>query len=288
MKGIILLILFVLYSSLYSDDYRAYRIFDKNGQEVIFENILEGANNSEVVLFGEHHTNPICHWLQLELVKSLHTSKEGNIIIGSEIFEADDQIIINEYMDSLISYTRFKGEAKLWKSFKTDYKPIFDFAFDNNLKFIATNVPRRYASMVAKKGYSILDSITPAAKSFISPAPYLIDTTLPGYSKMAEMFGPEMSHKASFMMRAQALKDQTMAHNIYINLEQKKTFIHINGAYHNLNYEGIIWYLKQKNKDMNILSIVTVSQENVNELEKKNIGLGDFIIAIPNSMTTTY
>ena len=105
---------------------------------------------------------------------------------------------------------------------------------------------------------------------------------------MAEMFGPEMSHKASFMMRAQALKDQTMAHNIYINLEQKKTFIHINGAYHNLNYEGIIWYLKQKNKDMNILSIVTVSQENVNELEKKNIGLGDFIIAIPNSMTTTY
>lgn len=274
-------------SVLVADDLRAYRVFDNEGDEVDFDEIIETSLESDLVLFGEHHTNPICHWLQLEIVKNLHTKKNGNIILGSEIFENDDQVIIDEYMDSLFSYKRFKGEMKLWGNFTTDYKPIFDFAFDNKIKFVATNIPRRYASLVASKGYDALDSLSEEAKSFIAPPPFHIDTTLKGYSDMAKMFGPDMSHKANYMMKAQAIKDQTMAHNIMLNLEENKTFFHINGTYHNKNYEGIIWYVKQKMSEVKIASIVTVMQKNVDELEEKNIGMGDFIIVVPDNMTQT-
>jgi len=287
--SIVILFTFSLFadSVLFADDLRAYRVFDNEGDEVDFDDIMEKALESDLVLFGEHHTNPICHWLQLEIVKKLHEGKNGNIILGSEIFESDDQVIIDEYMDSLYSYKRFKGEMKLWGNFVTDYKPIFDFAFDNNIKFVATNIPRRYASLVANKGYDALDSLSEEAKSFIAPPPFVIDTALKGYSDMAKMFGPEMSHKANYMMKAQAIKDQTMAHNIILNLEDNKTFFHINGTYHNQNYEGIVWYVKQKLNEIKIASIVTVVQKNVDELEEKNIGMGDFIIVVPDNMTQT-
>ena len=47
--------------------------------------------------------------------------------------------------------------ARLWNNFKTDYKPLVDFAKDNNLKFIATNIPRRFASLVFKGGFEVLE-----------------------------------------------------------------------------------------------------------------------------------
>jgi uncharacterized iron-regulated protein len=37
--------------------------------------------------------------------------------------------------------------ARLWKNYKTDYKPLVDFAKENYFDFIATNMPRRYASV---------------------------------------------------------------------------------------------------------------------------------------------
>ncbi|MEZ4981018.1 MAG: ChaN family lipoprotein [Saprospiraceae bacterium] len=38
--------------------------------------------------------------------------------------------------------------ARLWSNYKTDYAPLVDFAKENDLQFVATNIPRRYASLV--------------------------------------------------------------------------------------------------------------------------------------------
>ena len=77
-----------------------------------------------MVFFGELHNNPICHWLQIELTKDLYEKKDGNIILGAEMFEADNQLILNEYIEGKVSDKNFKKEAKLWPNYKTDYAPI--------------------------------------------------------------------------------------------------------------------------------------------------------------------
>jgi glycine/D-amino acid oxidase-like deaminating enzyme len=65
-------------------------------------------------------------------------------------------------------------------------------------------------------------------------------------------------------------------------------FIHFNGSYHSDNYEGILWHLKNKKPELKYGTITTVSQKDVNSLLSENLGRADFIICMPENMTTTY
>jgi hypothetical protein len=59
--------------------------------------------------------------------------------------------------------------TQLWSNYQTDYRPLVDFAKENNLRFIATNIPRRYASMINKMGIKALKELSPEALALISP-----------------------------------------------------------------------------------------------------------------------
>lgn len=82
--------------------------------------------------------------------------EKDNLILGAEMFESDNQVILNEYLAGLISQSSFENEARLWPNYKTDYKPLVEFAKTNKLQFVASNVPRRYASLVNSKGFEDL------------------------------------------------------------------------------------------------------------------------------------
>lgn len=263
----------------------AYKIYDKNGKEASWNDLVNYCKQKDVTFFGELHDNPITHWLQLKLTKDLY-EQNNNLTLGAEMFEADQQVIINEYLAKLTSEKSFEAEMRLWKNHKTDYKPLLDFAFDKKLPVIATNVPRRYASLVAKKGKDELLKTTDDAKKFICPLPYEVDTTLSGYREMMQM---DMGHGSSInMVYAQAIKDATMAHFISRNLKNKGLFLHYNGAYHSENYQGIIHYLKQYNTKATVATITTVQQKDASTLEQENKGKADFILVVDEEMTRTH
>jgi hypothetical protein len=79
-----------------------------------------------------------------------------------------------------------------------------------------------------------------------------------------------------------------MAHFILENWSPGKLLIHYHGAYHSDNFESIYWYLKQHNPDLNIVTLTTVSQEDISELTEKNTGKAHFTICVDEDMTTTY
>ena len=265
----------------------AYEIFTKEGKSSTYEQLLKQAQSADVVLFGELHNNPICHWLQLELTKDLHQSIGSNLILGAEMMEADNQLLVDEYLKGQISKKSFEDEARLWKNYATDYKPLLEFAKSNQLPFIATNIPRRYASSVFTGGIESLNQLSTTAKQFIAPLPIEIDLALPGYQAMLEM-GGHGGENAENMPKAQAVKDATMAHFILQNLSKDKHFIHYHGTYHSNNYEGIVWYLKKHNPKLKILTIASVEQTSINSLEEENLNLADFILCIPENMTKTH
>jgi len=66
-----------------------------------------------------------------------------------------------------------------------------------------------------------------------------------------------------------------------------KLFIHYNGAYHSDEFESMNWFLKRANPDLKIVTISTVSQDDVELLDEESFGKADFIIAVPSSMTQT-
>ena len=215
----------------------------------------------------------------------MFAKKNGNLILGAEMFEADDQIIVDEYLSDKLSENSLKAEAKLWPNFKTDYKPLLDFAKTNKLKFIATNIPRRYASLVYNRGLEALDSLEKEAYRYITPLPLEIDMNLKCYKDIMEQ---AEGHGGVNLPKSQAIKDATMAYFINKNFEKKNLFIHYNGSYHSDNHEGICWYLNKYNKNYKIVTIATVEQEDINTLDKENLNKADFIIAVPSSFTKTY
>ena len=269
-------------------DLPAYQIFNEKGKSSDFDKLVNAAAKADVVLFGELHNNPISHWLQLELTKALYIKKNGAIVMGAEMFESDNSLIINEYLSKRVNDRNFESEARLWPNYKTDYKPLLLFARDSSVKFIATNIPRRYASLVNREGFAGLESLSDEAKKYIAPLPVAYDAELPGYKGMMEMMGGAGGHVNENLPRAQAIKDATMAHFILQNLKTGSTFIHFHGTYHSDNYEGIMWYLQQQRPDLKIVTINSSEQDSLSKLDEANKGKADFVIAIPTTMTKTH
>jgi uncharacterized iron-regulated protein len=269
-------------------DKQAYKIFDADGKSVKYKNLLKDAIEADVVFFGELHNNPISHWLQLELTKDVFAGKQSNLVLGAEMFESDNQLILDEYLSGQIKTKNFEDEARLWNNYKTDYKPLVEFAKEKNLPFIATNIPRRYASLVNKKGFEGLDSLSNEAKKWIAPLPVNYDPEVNCYKSMIEMMGGMGGHVTENIPKAQAIKDATMAHFILENRSEGKTFLHYNGSYHSDDFEGIVWWIKQAKPDLNILTITTVEQDTISALSEESFGVADYIIAVPSDMTKTY
>ena len=266
-----------------AQDKKAYQIFDKKGKKSSYEKVLKASEKTDVVLFGEIHDNSVVHWLQLEFTKDLAQRKP--LVLGAEMLEADNQKQLDQYLKSEINQKQLDSSARLWKNYKTDYKPLVDFAKDKKINFIATNVPRRYASLVFKKDLVALDSLSALEKSWIAPLPIAFDINLPGYKSMMSMQG---GHAGEKMPKAQAIKDATMAYFINKNRKENSIFVHYNGTYHSDNYEGINWYLKKLDADIQIVTIAMVEQKDITKLEAEHYNKADFILVIDEDVTKTY
>ncbi|MDC6384844.1 iron-regulated protein [Flagellimonas taeanensis] len=283
MKNLLFLFAFTFYLFSVSAQKAPYVIYNAKGKKVSYEKMLKRLEEKDMVLFGELHNNPIAHWLQYELTSDLYTKRA--LILGAEMVEADNQDELDDYLAGTIDYKALDSTARLWNNHKTDYAPLVDFAKDKKLVFVASNVPRRYASVVYKGGFEALDTLSVEEKSWIAPLPIAFDPELPGYQNILKMMG---DHGSPTLVMAQAIKDATMAHFILKNYKTGSLFLHYNGSYHSNNYEGILWYLKKDRPDLQYGTISTVMQDNVHKLEDENKGIADFIICVDSNMTTTY
>lgn len=143
-----------------------YTVFRCKGKEVTYEKMIKSVAGSDVVFFGEIHNCVISHWMELKVLESL-AENNSKLKVGMEMLEADNQLIIDEYTGSVISSDRFEEECRLWPNYSTDYEPLVYYSKRHHLPLIATNVPRRYASVVRRKvsSISILSQTKPSAIS---------------------------------------------------------------------------------------------------------------------------
>ncbi len=289
MKSTKILLAIMLVSILFSftADKPAYLLYSKDGKLVEYKKMLKEAQNADVVFFGELHNNAIAHWLQYELTKDIITAKDKKVILGAEMFESDNQLVINEFLSGAILEKKFEADCRLWPNYKTDYKPLMKLAEENQIPFIATNIPRRYASVVYKKGFEGLDSLSAEAKRYFAPQPMQYDPEQDAYKSMMQMGGMP-AHMTVNLPKAQAIKDATMAHFINVNMKKEHTFVHYQGAYHSDKYQGIIYYLNLYNPDLKIVTISTVMAEDVSVLTDEDKAKADYIIVVDEDMTSTH
>ena len=288
MKKTLLFIVLTAFAAMaFKNDKPAYVIYDKEGKQVKYSKMMKDLETADIVFYGEMHTDPISHWLEYNITKDLYKVKKDNLVMGAEMFEADNQLIMDEYLAGDYPDKKFEAEIKLWKNYQTDYKPLVEFAKEHNLQFIATDIPRRYASMVYKRGFSALDSLAPEAKKYIGPdLVKLYDPDVKCYKDMMSMEGMG-AHVNENFPKAQAAKDATMAYFILNNWFPGKLFIHYNGSYHSDNFQGIVWWINKLHPGLNIKTISTVYQKDISKLDEENLNLADYIVVVPEDMTKT-
>jgi len=285
-KLLLLLFLTAIATPFISQD-EAFGIFNQKNKRTNFESMYKSCSEADVVLFGELHNDPIAHWLQFKLTQKMLSQYGTNIVLGAEMFEADNQKGLTSFIKGEIDQKAMDTVVRLWPNYYTDYAPLVALSIEHKVPFIATNIPRPFARIVFKKGFEGLDSLSTEQKSWIAPLPIPYDANLPGYQAMLEMMGGK-DHASPNFPKAQAIKDATMAYFITQNWSDGKKFIHFHGTYHSNNFEGIYWYLKKYNPELKIVTIATVSQKSLKSLEKENQGLANFTICVDEDMTKTH
>jgi uncharacterized iron-regulated protein len=284
MKLISLFTLVFFTHFLWSQNEKAFVIYDKNGKKTTYAKMAKAALGKQVVLFGEFHDNSIAHWLEFELSKELHKKHGENFVLSFEMFEQDQQHLLTQFINQKIDEKTFKDSMRLWPNYYTDYHPIVSYARENGIPCLAANIERKYASLLFKKGRAALDTLSELKKSQMAPIDFPVDTTLSQYIEVKKMGG----HRGANMLEAQAIKDATMAKFILASLNENIHILHINGAFHSDYYQGILWYLLRENRNLTYLTISTVTQKNIHKMDKEHLGKADFIICVPETMTRTH
>ncbi|MEG0761969.1 ChaN family lipoprotein [Chryseobacterium sp.] len=290
MKNTLFIMLLLGFLPIKAQNFKPYQFYDKKGKEIKTERLVKELADYDVVFFGENHNNSINHWLQLKITEALFEKKNGQLILGAEMFERDNQSQLNNYLSGKFDAKTLKDSARLWNNYATDYKPLVDFAKDKKLQFIATNVPRKYASQTSKEGLESLNKLSTEEKKFIAQLPIKVSLQTPGYPEMKTMMGDHADEmKVMNFISAQATKDATMAESIIENFQAGKTFIHYNGNFHSKEFGGIYWYIKQKNPNLK-MAVISVFESEDSELKipQKDYVPTDFNLIIPEDMTKTY
>lgn len=265
----------------------AYRLFDSKGKPVAYDKMAADLAGQDVVFFGEMHNDPICHWMELQLMKSLYSVWGTDASLGMEMFEADNQIIIDEYWQGVITQKNFEDEVRLWPNYSTDYAPTVDFARENDIPLIATNVPRRYATVVRNHGLQYLDSLSAEAKAWLPELPIHYESNAQAEEafQMMAALGQSGTNTA-YMGQSQGLKDATMAW--FISKRQRAHMFHINGNYHTQGGDGILKYLRQYSPKTKAKVIYSAKQEDTATLDSTYMGLADYYLVVPEDMVTSY
>lgn len=290
MKNIFIAILLAGFCSLSAQNVKAYQFYNQKGKEVSTDKLAKELAEYDVVFFGENHNSSINHWLQLKITEALYQQKNGQLILGAEMFERDNQSQLNQYLNGTFDAKTLKDSARLWNNYATDYKPLVDFAKEKKLNFIATNIPRRYASQTSKEGLESLNKLTAKEKSYIAELPIKVTLDTPGYPEMKKMMGDHAEEmKVMNFISAQATKDATMAESILKNIKSGKTLVHYNGNYHSKEFGGIYWYIKQKNPNLKMAVISVFESENPDlKVPEKDYIPTEFNLIIPADMTKTF
>jgi uncharacterized iron-regulated protein len=256
-----------------------YKIYDTKAKKIInIDDLVKSVNKTEVLFFGEEHNDSVAHVLQDTIYKSL-INKYKKVTLSLEMFETDCQNVVNEYLNDFITESNLINEGRAWGNYK-DYRTTVNTAKKYKQQVVAANAPRRYVSLVNRKGLGELAKLNELSKSYFAPLP--IDTVnAPYYQKFIDLMGGQSHFSGNSMYYAQTLWDATMAYNINKSFLANKNIklFHLNGRFHSDEKLGIITQLQKMNKAISIKNISAFAADDFENPDwNKYLVLGDFVI----------
>ncbi len=274
------------FQSAFSQNNEVLQLVNGKGKKVSWEKMTQKMNEAEVVFFGEEHNCVMAHYLTLKLLKEWTSKDSLNRTFASEIFERDQQMVLDSVSAGQIALEDLEKHTRTWSNYKTDYEQMLKFAKQKGLPIIASNIPRKYASMLFKKGIDSLKSLPLNEQRLICPLDFKVDKTLSQYAKLTEM-AQQMGDKGKYFIEAQAIKDATMGESIAKEVSGGRKVFHLNGSYHSDFQQGILWYLNTYRPNTRTVTFSILRQDG-KKLPKEMMGKADFIFIVPTDFAVSY
>ena len=285
------MILFFYINTLAQDSMSIhYKIYDTHTKQIIsIDKIIADCENADVLFFGEEHNDSAGHYLENKIFQSLHKKYGDQLALSMEMFETDGQLGLNEYLAGFIDETRFAKDVRLWSNYK-DYRPMIEYAKQNNIPVIAANPPRRYVSLVSRRGLKSLDSLSKDAKKYLPPLPY---DTLSGLyrEKFIDIMQGSPGGGNPNVYYSQSLWDAGMSYSIYKYRKSHKhqKIFHCVGNFHCDEKLGTAAQLLMRNTKLKILNISSFSDKSFSHPDwEQFINRGDYLILTNPDLKKTF
>ena len=223
--------------------YAAHRVYDTKKKRVVdFEAMAAELAKADIVFLGEQHDDPRTHQLQAAVLEAVARRRAGPIALALEMFERDVQPAVDSYLAGSTTETEFLAASRPWPNYRTDYRPLIEFAKANGWPVVAGNVPRRLASLVARRGLAALDSLPSTDRAFVAQTlscprdAYWIRfrATMGDMSGHGMQLSPDQVDQMVWRTyEAQCVKDETMGEAVAAAHTQRGAMvIHPNGSFH--------------------------------------------------------
>lgn len=280
LKNVIFLCFFFIFFSCSKNNHKTdvitnYVIYEtKTLKRISLLDFIIQLNAYDIILFGEKHDDEITHKLELITLQSLSKNNK-KIALSLEMFERDVQNILDSYLKNEITESEFLLSSRPWPNYETDYKPLIEFAKENKIPVIASNIPRKFASIISKSGKDSLYKIENIKDLFFEPTVDLESYKERFFEFMSSIVpsSPMGNLNKENTYISQLFKDATMAGSIKNFLDANKDYkvLHITGEFHSNFHLGIYSQLNKMLPEKKIATIAVVDSTDFDPL------LADFI-----------
>lgn len=255
------------------EDYIIYETKDLN--QISLENFIKKLNEYDIILFGEKHDDEFTHRLELMIFEYMFKNNK-KLALSLEMFERDVQNVLDSYLKNEITENEFLQSSRPWPNYSTDYKPLIEFAKVNKIPVIASNIPRKFASIISKSGKDSLYKIEDIKHLFFEPVVDLQSYKEKFFEFMSSIVpsSPMGNLNKENTYISQLFKDATMAGSIknFLDHHHNYTVLHLTGEFHSNYHLGIYPQLKKMMPDKKIATIAVVDSKDFDPF------LADFII----------
>lgn len=230
------------------------RVYDARRKRFAdFEAMLADLSRADVVFVGEEHDDPNTHRLELALLEGLFRRRR-TVVLALEMFERDVQPALDRYLSGELAEEEFLAQARPWPRYRTDYRPLVEFARMHGWRVVASNVPRSIANGVSRTGLESLATLADGDRRLVAR---MLGCPLDGYfdrfaASMREHPSPgakdespaEARERTERFYYAQCVKDETMAESIAEAYARggsdRALIVHVNGAFHSDYRQGAV------------------------------------------------
>ena len=263
-----------------------HRVIDCRTRTVIdFEGLLARCSRADVVALGENHDDPATHLVELALLEGLNRHNR-NVVLSMEMFERDVQEYLDRYLEGEMTEDEFLGISRPWENYETDYRPLVEFARNNSLPVVASNVPRRLAGQVARGGIEgtefAEDDLGWVSSVFEAPEDayweaFAATMHMPGMERMAVT-----EENIRWYYEAQVLKDETMAESIAraATASPGALVYHLTGSFHVQDYLGTFSRVRRDLPEADCVSILAIPVDELLSVPPQDTPSADYWILV--------